>query len=724
MSNSCRRGGVQPVIAAAATANWKRRKSEMKTKLTREFKMHVSLQAITMCSTTRHAIERQVSCGSTGVSSNVYRKEVLRSCQHRINMCRTSRERNFVIKAEKSRFRNITTKISDLNSAETLVDEDVPEWLRTFDDDESLEEDMKVDGSGAYESNEDFLLSGSEEETLTEYDKDAIDMFTENWKGEDRDNENSVLLSSSSTSPPISSSAAVPGASKSESKKRRSSSSGASSVSSGVRLEDVSKRFKFASVLESVNFDVKKGERVGLVGYNGAGKTTILRMITGEIEHDSGEILLARPNMKIAYLTQEFEVDESRSVRDEFRSASEETVNVLSQLEMVQRELESISSTAEGSNDGSEIEMNRMGDLLDELDVLQKRADALNVDKIDSEIDKMMPTLGFKPEDNQKPVSSFSGGWQMRMSLGKILLQEPDMLMLDEPTNHIDVDTVEWLEGYLRERDIPMIIVSHDRYFLDQVCTKIVEIDRGVSHTWKGNYSEFMRQKTERDQAQLMAYLKQQKEIQKQNDLIRRLMMTTQTGRLESARKQRDQMMSDENFINKPFVEKRREFRFPSAKPTSPDAIIVKDLMHNYGEKILFDCASIDVNSGDRVALMGPNGVGKSTLLRFVLGHESPSGSGTVRLGKDDMTVGFFRQNQAEGLDTNLTVFDTINRAASEWSTSDVKALLGRFNFKSDEIKKKVSSLSGGEKARLALAKFMVTPAELLVLDEPTNHRT
>ena len=505
-------------------------------------------------------------------------------------------------------------------------------------------------------------------------------------------------------------------------------------MSSGVRLENISKTFRNAkgtetgAVLEDVSFSVTRGERVGLVGYNGAGKTTLLRIVAGEMEADAGNVLLERKGMKIVYLTQEFQIDESRSVREEFRSASKETVEVLGRLEEAQRELEELSEggaeqDADGDG-GANGNLDRLGDLLDEMEGLRRRADALDVNKLDSAIDKMMPRLGFSQSDESRPVSSFSGGWQMRMSLGKILLQEPDLLMLDEPTNHIDVDAVEWLEGYLKEQALPMIIVSHGRFFLDALCTKIIEIERGSSHAWRGNYSDYMKQKRDRDQAQLMAYNKQQKEIQKQNDLIKRLSSQPgQGGRLEAARRQKEELLSEKNYVRKPFVEKQKKIVFPETKPVSPEAVIISDLTHAYGENVLFESTSLRVESGDRIALIGPNGAGKSTLLRMILGMEEPT-SGSVALGSDEMSVGYFRQNQAEGLELGLTAFETLNKAAPNMTTSEVKALLGQFNFKGDEIKKKVSALSGGEKARLALAKFMITPAELLILDEPTNHCT
>ncbi|RZR82650.1 hypothetical protein BHM03_00009104 [Ensete ventricosum] len=307
---------------------------------------------------------------------------------------------------------------------------------------------------------------------------------------------------------------------------RKRSSTGASSVSSGVRLENISKSFKGVTLLKDVSWEVKKGEKVGLVGVNGAGKTTQLRIIAGLEEPDSGNVVKAKENMKIAFLSQEFEVCPSRTVKEEFLNAFKEEMEIAGRLDKVQRALE-----------GSVEDLSLMGRLLDELDLLQRRAQDLDLDEVDVKISKLMPELGFAPEDSDRLVASFSGGWQMRMSLGKILLQEPDLLLLDEPTNHLDLDTIEWLEGYLKKQDVPMVIISHDRAFLDQLCTKIVETDMGVSKTFMGNYSEYVLAKAAWVEAQYSAWEKQQKEIEHTKDLINRLGAGVNAGRASSEEK-------------------------------------------------------------------------------------------------------------------------------------------------------------------------------------------
>ncbi|GKV25278.1 hypothetical protein SLEP1_g34738 [Rubroshorea leprosula] len=484
---------------------------------------------------------------------------------------------------------------------------------------------------------------------------------------------------------------------------------GASSISSGVRLENISKSYKGVTVLKNVSWEVKKGEKVGLVGVNGAGKTTQLRIITGQEEPDSGNVIKAKPNMNIAFLSQEFEVSMSKTVREEFMSAFKEEMEIANRLEKVQKAIE-----------GATEDLELMGRLLDEFDLLQRRAQAVDLDEVDAKVSKLMPELGFSPEDGDRLVASFSSGWQMRMSLGKILLQEPDLLLLDEPTNHLDLDTIEWLEGYLNEQDVPMVIISHDRAFLDQLCTKIVETDMGVSRTYEGNYSQYVAAKAEWIEAQYAAWEKQQKEIEQTKDLISRLGAGANSGRASSAEKKLERL-TEEDQVEKPFQRKQMKIRFPERGRSGRSVLNIKNLEFGYEDKLLFNRANFTVQRGEKIAIIGPNGCGKSTLLKLILGLEKPS-SGEVLLGEHNVLPNYFEQNQAEALDLDKTVLETVEEVAEDWRIDDIKGLLGRCNFKADMLDRKVSLLSGGEKARLAFCKFMVKPSTLLVLDEPTNH--
>ncbi|KAG8497273.1 hypothetical protein CXB51_008552 [Gossypium anomalum] len=489
----------------------------------------------------------------------------------------------------------------------------------------------------------------------------------------------------------------------------KQSNTGASGISSGVKLENISKSYKGVTVLKNVNWEVKKGEKVGLVGVNGAGKTTQMRIITGQEEPDSGNVIKAKPNMKVAFLNQEFQVSMSRTVREEFMSAFKEEMEISERLERVQKAIE-----------GSTEDLELMGRLLDEFDLLQRRAQAVDLDEVDAKVSKLMPELGFSPEDSDRLVASFSSGWQMRMSLGKILLQEPDLLLLDEPTNHLDLDTIEWLEGYLKKQDVPMVIISHDRAFLDHLCTKIVETDMGVSRTFEGNYSQYVEAKAAWIETQYAAWEKQQKEIEQTRDLISRLGAGANSGRASSAEKKLERLQ-EEGQIEKPFQRKQMKIRFPERGRSGRSVVTIKNLEFGYDDELLFNRANLAIERGEKIAIIGPNGCGKSTLLKLIMRLEKPRG-GEVILGEHNVLPNYFEQNQAEALDLDKTVLQTVEEVAEDWRIDDIKGLLGRCNFKADMLDRKVSLLSGGEKARLAFCKFMVKPSTLLILDEPTNH--
>ncbi|KAL0888234.1 hypothetical protein Bca101_012217 [Brassica carinata] len=487
------------------------------------------------------------------------------------------------------------------------------------------------------------------------------------------------------------------------------SNDGASAISSGVRLENISKSYEGVTVLKNVNWEVKKGEKVGLIGVNGAGKTTQLKIITGQEEPDSGNVIRAKPDLKVSFLSQEFEVSMGKTVREEFTSAFHEEMEIKRKLERLQKAIEDAVDDLE-----------LMGRLLDEFDSLQRRGREVELDSIDARVSKLMPELGFCAEDADRLVASFSSGWQMRMSLGKILLQDPDLLLLDEPTNHLDLDTIEWLEGYLSKQDVPMVIISHDRAFLDRLCTKIVETEMGVSRTFEGNYSRYVVSKAEWIEAQYAAWEKQQKEIEATKDLISRLSAGANSGRAYSAEKKLEKLQEEEE-IEKPFQRKQMKISFPECGLSGRSVVTIKNLEFGFEDKILFNKASLVIERGEKIAIIGPNGCGKSTLLKLIMGLEKPM-RGEVILGEHNVLPNYFEQNQAEALDLDKTVIETVVEAAVDWRIDDIKGLLGRCNFKADMFDRKVSLLSGGEKARLAFCKFMVKPSTLLVLDEPTNH--
>ncbi|MEA5620153.1 ABC-F family ATP-binding cassette domain-containing protein [Cronbergia sp. UHCC 0137] len=472
-----------------------------------------------------------------------------------------------------------------------------------------------------------------------------------------------------------------------------------------LRLEHISKIYPTGEVLKDINWEVKPGDRIGLVGVNGAGKSTQLKIISGEIEPTAGQII--RPNsLHIAYLNQEFEVDPSRTVNEEFWTVFKEANAVQMSINQVTQEM--------GTADPEKLDQ-----LINKLDRLQRQFEALDGYNLDSRIGKILPEMGFGVEDGDRLVSAFSGGWQMRMSLGKILLQKPDLLLLDEPTNHLDLETIEWLENYLRGLITPMVIVSHDREFLDRLCNQIVETERGVSSSYLGNYSSYLEQKAENQLAQLSAFERQQKEIEKQQTFVDRFRASaTRSTQAKSREKQLEKIER----IQAPVAGVRTlHFRFPPAPRSGREVVEIKELTHVYGDKILFLAANLLIERGDRIAFLGPNGAGKSTLLKIIMGLEPPT-EGIVKLGDHNVIPGYFEQNQAEALDLNKTVMETIHDEVPDWTNEEVRTILGRFLFAGDTVFKKVAALSGGEKARLALAKMLLCPVNLIILDEPTNH--
>ncbi|MBC7517101.1 MAG: ABC-F family ATP-binding cassette domain-containing protein, partial [Alkalinema sp. FL-bin-369] len=472
-----------------------------------------------------------------------------------------------------------------------------------------------------------------------------------------------------------------------------------------LRLEKISKIYPTGEVLRDINWEVRQGDRIGLVGVNGAGKSTQLKIIMGETEPTAGKIV-RQSSLRIAYLSQEFDVDQTRTVQDEMWRAFGEANNVHEALSKVLNAMESA--------DPDELDK-----LLGKMDKLQRQFEGLDGYGIEAKIGKILPDMGFDLADADRLVSEFSGGWQMRMNLAKVILQEPDLLLLDEPTNHLDLDTIEWLEKYLISLNTPMVIVSHDREFLDRLCNNIVETERGVSASYQGNYSSYLTQKAEQKLAQQSAYERQKKDLDKQQEFVDRFRASAARG---TQAKSREKQLDKIERIEAPDQKvKALRFKFPEAPRSGREVVVINNLTHFFDEKLLFLGTELLIERGDKIAIVGPNGAGKSTLLRLITGSETPS-EGAVDLGEHNVIVGYFEQNQAEALDLEKNVMTTIHDEVPTWTNEEVRGILGRFLFSGEAAQKKVGSLSGGEKARLALAKMLLQPVNLLILDEPTNH--
>ena len=476
-----------------------------------------------------------------------------------------------------------------------------------------------------------------------------------------------------------------------------------------LRLEKISKIYPTGQVLKDVSWEIRNGERIGLVGVNGAGKSTQLKIIAGLEEATDGS-LISEGDPSIAYLKQEFDVDLTRTVREELFEAFKEASDLLLNQKLIQENMESELASKDSDY---------LDSLIKELSSIQSKFESINGYDLESKVEKLLPTIGFKQDEGDRLVGDFSGGWQMRIALGKILLQSPNLLLLDEPTNHLDLETIEWLENYLLNQKVAMVIVSHDRSFLDKVCTRIVNTERGQSKSYLGNYSSYLKQRDFELESIKVAYEKQQKDLQVQKEYIERFRASATRS---TQAKSREKLLDKVEKIEAPEMRlKGPTFQFKDAPRSGKDVLSIKDLTHSYDDKILFLEAFLEVEPGEKIAFIGSNGSGKSTLLRLIMGLEEPE-EGSILIGKYNIIPSYFEQNQAEALELEKTVIDTISQSVPNWTQTEVRSLLGSFGLSNESVFKEVGQISGGEKARLALALMMIKPANLLVLDEPTNH--
>ena len=476
-----------------------------------------------------------------------------------------------------------------------------------------------------------------------------------------------------------------------------------------IRFEGVSKIYSTDVVLKNISWEIKKGEKVGLVGSNGAGKSTQFKILIGEEEQTSGTII-KEGNPKIAHLKQEFDCNLNFSVRQELESSFKDIQIVAIKLLEIENKMKSLD--IKKNSDELEIFVNQLAKY-------QAKFEALGGYKMQSDVEKILPKLGFSIEDADKLVGNFSGGWQMKVALGKIILQKPDLLLLDEPTNHLDLETIFWLEEYLSSLKIAVIIISHDRYFLDKLCKKIIFVDRGTSETYNGNYSFFVEQKSLNEESQNKAYQLQQKEIELQKRYIDRFRASATRS---SQAKSREKQLKKISKIEAPTAKSKSPvFNFPECPRSGKLVLNIKNLSHSFEDKILFLDINLKISSGEKIAILGPNGCGKSTLLKIIMKKISPE-IGEINLGKHNIITSYYEQNQAEALSLEERVIDLICNKSPEWSQKKVRTFLGGFGFQNETVFKYIKQLSGGEKARLALALMIINPSNFLLLDEPTNH--
>jgi ATP-binding cassette subfamily F protein 3 len=473
-----------------------------------------------------------------------------------------------------------------------------------------------------------------------------------------------------------------------------------------LRVIRISKSYGVRVVLKDASFEVRPGERVGLVGANGAGKTTLLDIVRGALAADSGQVVLS-PGWRIGYLAQDTGLDPAWTVRQAMW-------NVFDELLATQRELAEIevrlSRTA--ANDPA------LMALVERQAELHEAFDRLDGHTAEAEIGKVLHGLGFSDEEAERPVSAFSGGWQVRIALARLLLGRSELLLLDEPTNHLDSAAVDWLEDYLTSHPRTALIVSHDRYFLDRVTTRTLELENHVITSYPGPYRVYAAEKQRRLAAQEAAAQRQAEYLAAQRATLERFRAKASKAAFVQSR---EKQLAKIEVVEAPRRERPPAFRFAEAPPTGREVLRVRAVSKAYGETMVLRDVDFQVERGDRLALLGPNGAGKSTLLRLLARIEKPDRGG-VTWGHN-VRVGYFAQNAAEVLDENARLIDAVAAVAPlDWGEGAVRGVLARFLFRNDDVFKTVRVLSGGERNRVALARLLVRPYNVLLLDEPTNH--
>ena len=473
-----------------------------------------------------------------------------------------------------------------------------------------------------------------------------------------------------------------------------------------LSAQHIAKSFGVNAVLRDVCLTVQQGDRIGLVGVNGCGKSTLMRILAGLDAQDGGEISLVR-GLRVGYLAQQNMVTSGENVWNELQKVYEQVFAMEKKLRELEDEMAHAHTDAQ-----------RFAQLSADYDRLTQRFEEADGYSWKSMVSGVLNGLGFKPAQYDQCVDSLSGGEQTRLCLARLLLQKPDLLLLDEPTNHLDMETLQWLENYLAAYKGSVLVISHDRYFLDHVCTGIVEILMGSSEQYNGNYTRYIAQRQERFESRMRAYEIQQKEIERQQAIIARYRMFNREKSIRAA-ESREKALDRMEKLEKPVDERAIRFSFEARRRTGEDVLQLTEISKSFGEKHLFHDLTLRVRAGDRVALIGPNGVGKSTLIKIIVGEEQPD-TGFIRYGSN-VDIGYYDQHQST-LHADKTALDEIWDRFPQMEQSNVRGALGMFLFTGDDVFKPIHTLSGGEKGRVALTALMLRKDNLLLLDEPTNH--
>ena len=473
-----------------------------------------------------------------------------------------------------------------------------------------------------------------------------------------------------------------------------------------VLADKLSKSFGGRVLYSAATLQLNAGERWGLVGPNGAGKTTLLRILMGQESADEGTVSLAK-GATVGYLEQETHIDGDRSALAEVVESAREIRQLETRIKDMERQ---ISTMPEGDEQYA---------LLEEYGTAQDRFERLGGYELEAHARQILGGLGFPVEDFDKPASEFSGGWQMRIALSKLLLRHPDLLLLDEPTNHLDLESVSWLESFLSGYDGAVLLVSHDRSFMDSCVSHVAALENKRLTTYVGNYSSYLRQREDNLEQLRAKRAAQERDINHMRVFVEKFRYKPTKAKQVQERIRRIEKIEDE-LVVLPESSKRVHFRFPDPPRTGDLVVSLENVAKSYGDTFVYEGVNLKLYRGDHVALVGPNGAGKSTLMKLINNHEQPT-AGTIELGQN-VTQSYYAQHQLETLTEGNTVLQEMDAAAPGWTTSEERRLLGAFLFHGDDVDKRVGVLSGGEKARLALARMLVAPDPLICLDEPTNH--
>lgn len=471
-----------------------------------------------------------------------------------------------------------------------------------------------------------------------------------------------------------------------------------------ISVQELQKSFGVHEVLRSVTFSLQKGEKMGLVGVNGCGKTTLMRMIAGEMQPDGGSIHRNK-DLRVGYLAQLDDIPLTDTVWGAL-------LKVFEPIRVMERRMAEIEKLLESADPETALRLSS------EYQRLTESYNAQQGYAYEGEILRVLNGLGLKPEMHQRQVSTLSGGERTRLSLAKLLLQKPDIILMDEPTNHLDLEAIEWLQDYLTDYKGSLLLISHDRYFLDHVCTTMGELLGGKMIKFTGNYTEYMKKRTADFETRMKAYELQQKEIQREQAIIERYRSFNREKSIKAA-ESREKRLAKVERLEKPVEEQHVRFSFDARRRSGEEALEVRELSKSFEGQPVFQNLSFKLRTGDRVALIGPNGVGKSTLFR-ILTHQINPDHGSVRFGTN-IDIGYYDQHQ-QNLNPQNTILDEVWNAFPKLEQTRIRSALGLFLFTGDEVFEKIEKLSGGERGRVALTKLMLKQDNLLLLDEPTNH--